>query len=354
MNFPWLHKKEESRLERAALLPFAALASLYALGARAHRFVYRAGLKKAVRLGCRVVSVGNLVVGGSGKTPFVAWLALALQGRGYRVAIASRGYGRIGHEAVLVVSDGTKILTDAERTGDEPLWLAQRVPGVPVLVGAQRDQVGEYALRNFATQVLILDDGFQHHRLQRDVEILMFDGKRGLGNRRVLPRGPLREPLAALSLADAVWVMDGPLAPPDADVVARYAPQAKLLVAQRRPVSVFALGDGSHALPSVLSSARVGMLAGLANPDSFRRTLGALGAHVVHEKIFPDHYAYQEQDIAELARIATDCLWVTTEKDAVKIRPEWVRGIELRVLSIDLAVGGAEPFLDWLEARLKA
>ncbi len=354
MSFSWLHKKEESWLERAALLPLAMLSAPYGFGARLHRLAYRYGLKKATRLACRVVSVGNLLVGGSGKTPLVAWLAVSLQRRGYRVAVASRGYGRDGHEEVLVVSDGVKILDNAVRAGDEPLWLARRVPGVPILVGAQRDRVGEYAIRNYATDVLILDDGFQHHRLARDVEILMFDGKRGLGNARVLPRGPLREPLAALSLADAIWVMDGPLEQQDAELLARKAPRAKWFSAQRRPISVLSISDEERDLPSVLSSVRVGMLAGIANPDSFRRTLEALGAHVVQEKIFPDHYAYREQDFVELARLAENCIWVTTEKDAVKICPEWVRGIVLRVLSIDLATEEGEPFLDWLETRLQS
>lgn len=353
MNFSWLQKNEESFFERTALLPLDVLAVLYGTAARAHRFAYRCGFKKAAKLDCRVVSIGNLVVGGSGKTPMVAWIASALLQRGLRVAIASRGYGRIGREEVAVVSDGEKIFSNPTQFGDEPVLLAQRTPGVPVLVGAHRDQVGAYAVREYQTQVLLLDDGFQHHRLDRDIEILMFDGARGLGNRRILPRGPLREPLSTLSLVDAICILDGPLSKRDTEILARFAPRAKTVIVQRRPIFVLSLRDGTRMLPSALSNLRVGVLAGLANPGSFRRTLAALGANIVAEKIFPDHHLYVEQDIADLTKTSPNCVWVTTEKDAVKLRPEWIHDVDLRVLSIDLAVEGAESFLDWLEARLR-
>lgn len=354
MIFPWLQKNEESLFERVAFLPLDVLAILYGTAARTHRFVYRCGFKKAKQLDCRVVSIGNLIVGGSGKTPMTAWLANALSHRGFRVAIASRGYGRIGREEIAVVSDGEKVLLDPTQFGDEPVLLAQRTPGVPVLVGARRDQVGAYAIREYRTQVLLLDDGFQHHRLERDVEILMLDGMRGFGNHRVLPRGPLREPLSTLRLADAVCVLDGPLAKSDAEILARFAPRAKMMNVQRQPNFVLSLRAGIRMSPSELKHLRIGVLAGLANPNAFRRTLLALGAEIVAEKIFPDHHLYAEGDIVDLAKASPGCVWVTTEKDAIKIRSEWIRDLDLRVLSIDLAVDDAESFLDWLEERLRS
>lgn len=347
----WFEAREESLARRAALLPLDLAALVYGLGARLHRGVHARGWRRATRLSCRVVSVGSLVAGGSGKTPLAAWLAAELKRRGHRVVIASRGYGRRGREAVEVVSDGRFVRSSAERAGDEPLLLAAHAPGVPVLVGRDRAVVGLRAVAAFGCQVLVLDDGFQHHRLARDVDVVCFDGEAGFGNGRLLPRGPLREPAAALARAHAIGVLDGPLSSADAERLALLAPSARPFVARRVPTRLRSLAGGGGGSPDALRGREVGILAGIARPASLRRSVEALGAKVLAERSFPDHHAYRARDLRGLHAQAP--LWVTTEKDAIKVLPEWVGAADVRVLTIGLAVDQPGALLEWLEERLR-
>ena len=303
------------------------------------------------RLAMQVVSVGNLVVGGTAKTPLAGWLASQLRRRGHRVVLASRGYGRRGSEPVEIVSDGRFVRASAASAGDEPMLLVAQARGVPVIVGRDRGLVGLRAQSAFDAGVLILDDGFQHHRLHRDVDVVSFDGRLGLGNRCVLPRGPLREPIAALSRAHAIGVVDGPLPEEDERELARRAPDAHRFAIERRPSSLRALGD-DRALPlQSLADAEVGLLAAVAQPRSVRRTLEGLGARIVAERTFPDHHPYRERDLAGLASEAPR--WITTEKDAVKLSPAWPGAARLEVLAIELGVDQPAALLDWLEGRLR-
>jgi tetraacyldisaccharide 4'-kinase len=347
----WLERRDETPAQRLALAPLVPCAWLYGAGAWLTRALRERELLSRRRLPMRVVSVGNLVVGGTGKTPFAAWLAAGLARRGRKVALASRGHGRRGHEPVVVVSDGRFVRGSAERAGDEPMWLAGHTPGVPVLVGRDRGVVGLRALSGFGAEVLVLDDGFQHHRLARDVDIVCFDGEFGLGNGSVLPRGPLREPIVALRRADAIAVVDGPLREPDAARIRALAPSAREVSLRRHPVSLRGLGGGEETAPGWLEGRSVGLLAGVARPDSVRRTLAALGARIVAERIFRDHHRYRAVDLVGLGAQAS--LWITTEKDAVKLVPGWARGADLRVLGQALEVDAGGALLDWVEGKLR-
>lgn len=335
-----------------ALAPLGVVAWLYALGAWSHRWLFASGLRRPARLPCRVVSVGNLVVGGSGKTPIAACIAAQLRRRGYRAALASRGYGRRGREPVRVVSDGRFVRARVHEVGDEPLLLAAHAPGVPVLVGRDRAVAGWRAVAAFGIDVLVLDDGFQHHRVARDVDLVAFDGVGGLGNRRCLPRGPLREPLGALRRADGVIVVDGPLGEDDARRIRARVPTGPWFEARRRAVGMRALAGGPLSGTDSLAGAEVGLVCGIAQPAAFRRGVEALGARVVAERAYADHHVYRPADLAGLESQAS--LWLTTEKDAVKILPAWVGELDLRVLVIELELADAEAFFDWLESRLRA
>jgi tetraacyldisaccharide 4'-kinase len=207
------------------------------------------------------------------------------------------------------------------------------------------------AVSAFGAQILILDDGFHHHRLARDLDLLCFDGDAGLGNRRVLPRGPLREFPSALRLADAVTVIDGPLREADQALLERFAPAARRFQAKRRPVGVRRLAGGDPEPPRILEDLEVGLLSGIARPDSFRRTVEALGARVIQERRFDDHHRYRGRDLRCLEEAAP--VWLTTEKDAVKILPSWVEEADVRVVSIEIVVEDAERLCDWLEDRLR-
>jgi tetraacyldisaccharide 4'-kinase len=346
-----LAAREETAAVRLAAAPLVPLAWAYGAGARLSRELYRRGMRREVRLPCRVVCIGSLLVGGAAKTPAAAWLASALARRGHRVALASRGHGGRRGERVLVVSDGRHLHARGDAAGDEALVLAARAPGVPVLVARDRALAGLRAHALFGAEVLVVDDGFQHHRLHRNLDVVMLDAGIGFGNGWVLPRGPLREPVQAVRFAHAVGVVDGELAPHEEALLARWCPGALRFRARRRPLALRPLGGGAAQPPSALRGAEVGLLAGLARPASLRRTLEALGARVVAERGFPDHHRYRARDLAGLGRAAR--LWVTTEKDAPKLHAAWAAGADVRVLSIDLAVDSEPALLDRLEARLR-
>jgi tetraacyldisaccharide 4'-kinase len=350
-------------VRRAALFPLSLAAGVYGGFARAHRALYRRGTLPRRHFAGHVVSVGNLLVGGTGKTPVAAWVAAELHRRGRKVVLASRGSGGRGRALIDVVSDGRFVLGRAELAGDEPMILAAQAAGVPVLVGRDRGVVGLRALSAFGAEVLVLDDGFQHHRLARDLDLVTFDGALGFGNRRLLPRGPLREPVSTLRHADAIGVVDGPLPDEDLALLDRFAPHAVRFDAARVPASLRPL-DGrprgrsygrkhsrEDTSPQLLAGREVGLLAGIARPESLRRTLEGLGAKVVVERVFRDHHRYRERDVRGLGRKAP--LWVTTEKDAVKIVPSWVGAADVRVLRIRTAMRNPGALLDWIESRLR-
>jgi tetraacyldisaccharide 4'-kinase len=251
----------------------------------------------------------------------------------------------------LTVSDGRFLHATAEQAGDEAFVLAAHAPGVPVLVGSDRALVGQRALSAHGAEILVLDDGFQHHRLKRDLDVVVCDGAQGFGNRWVLPRGPLREPLSALRFASAIGVVDGPLSDADEESIARFAPRARRFAARRRPIGLRPLRGGKLEPLGSLSGTRVGLLCAIARPASLRRSVEALGAQVVVERTFADHHRYRPRDLAGLAGQAP--LWITTEKDAVKLLPSWVGGAQVAVLVIELEVEQPDAWLDWVEARLR-
>ena len=352
MRAPWLEWRDVGPGWRLLLAPLSLLSFAYGAAARLHRAVYENGWLARRRLPCRVISVGSVMAGGSGKTPLAAWIALALRRRGHRVVLATRGYGRAARSRgeVSVVSDGELVLGSALACGDEPMLLAGLAPGVPVIVAADRGLAGLRAVAAFGAEVLVLDDGFQHHRLARDVEVLCLDGGQGLAGGWVLPRGPLREPTAALSRADAVAVVDSPLREDDERELARVAPDAFRFSALRRPVALRSLAGEPLGPAEKVAGMAVGLLSGLARPVALRRTVELLGASVVAERRFPDHHRFGPRDLRGLAGSAP--LWLTTQKDALKILPEWCRGADVQVLQIELEVDEPDVLLDWLEARL--
>ncbi|MBM4380369.1 MAG: tetraacyldisaccharide 4'-kinase [Deltaproteobacteria bacterium] len=292
---------------------WVALERLFGLAVSARGALFDSGLLRQHRVeGLRVLSVGNLSVGGTGKTPAVGWLAAALAAQGQRVAVLSRGYGRRGRRPLRVQSSHT-----AAEVGDEPLLLARALPEVPVYVGADRVGLAAWARAEGATWAL-LDDGFQHRRLARDVDLLVVDAASPFGNGRLLPAGPLREPVSAARRASAVWLRcaraDEPVPAPLAHlpvIRACHAPDAVLDAAGTR-----------HPL-AALQGTRVLAFAGLARPGGFFAGLARLGAEVVEGRAFPDHHAFTGEELARLARDAgrAGARCITTAKDAVRLPP---------------------------------
>lgn len=343
----WLWRTRETALERLVLSPLLPAEGLYRVGASLHRTAYRRGWLPRVRLPARVVSVGNLTVGGSAKTPLVAWLARQLRARGHKVAVLSRGVGGTRQRAINVVSDGKRVLSTPDEVGDEPLWIAGASPGVPVLAGRNRAALGLRALAVFGSEVLLLDDGFQHHRLVRDVDLVCVDASLGLGNRHVLPRGPLREPVGALNLADALVITRR--RPGDAPGLESVSPLIPRFGFDLEPLALRPVSGGERLAPSALRGLRLGLLAGIARPDRLREHLVEMGGDVVAEHVRPDHHGYTRAEIASLDR---GLPWVTTGKDAVKIPPEWANGLRLWVIEEGTPSGSGSDLLDWLARRL--
>ena len=289
------------------------------------------GSNEIHRVGVPVISVGNLTLGGTGKTPMVKWVARHLRRRDLRVAILSRGYG---------ATDGAK--------NDEALELEQALPDVPHLQSPDRVAIAQTAIEELESQVLLLDDGFQHRRLARDLDIVLLDATEPFGFDHVFPRGTLREPVSSLRRAGVVCLSRADLVDDDQrrairTRVAGLAPDAAWCEVAHAPLTLLS-SAGDTAPLAELSGARVFGFCGIGNPAAFRKTLEAAGAELVGWQAFPDHHDYQASDVAALdAAISqsTAELAICTQKDLVKLRVETLGKVPLRavVVEIDLVAG---------------
>ena len=345
----FLWQVDESAARRAWLAPLALAEVGYAAGARVHRLLYDRGLRARTQLDARVVSVGNLAVGGSAKTPLAAFLARELRGRGRRVALLARGVGGRKSREVNVVSDGERMLAGPADVGDEPCLLAASAPGVPVLAGVRRAALGLRAIAAFGADVLLLDDGFSHHPLARDLDLVCLDARLGLGNGHVLPRGPLREPVSALRRAHALVFTRAEPGDPPLPGAARLPAGLPQFRVGLRKLGLRPVEGGERAPLERLGGARVGLLAAIARPDRLARDLEALGAEVCARRVFADHHGYRPADVAGLD---PELLWVTTAKDAVKIPAGWLEPGRLAVLEEEVDPASATALVDFVAARL--
>jgi tetraacyldisaccharide 4'-kinase len=320
----------------AALTPAAAIyAAILAIRERWWRVM-------ASTASVTTVSIGNLNVGGNGKTPFTLFLASRLSERGYRVGIISRGYGRASSTArAALVSDGTRIFLSPREAGDEPVMMARRFAG-PVAV-ARRRLDGISLLRKSAPiDIVLLDDGFQHLRLRRDLDLLLVGESRGFGNGWVLPAGPLREPLSAIRRAGAVILVASAeagisaLSPADRALlerknVMRAALSARSLVRSER-------GEWRES-EIALAGRRVAAVSGLADPAGFHAMVRALGARVTTVLDYPDHYDYGPGDWENIRQTARGGeLLLTTEKDLVKLERFSSPGVPLYALRVEIVM----------------
>ncbi|BCG48533.1 Tetraacyldisaccharide 4'-kinase [Citrifermentans bremense] len=297
------------------------LASLpYALALRARALGYASGLIPSHRLPRPVISVGNITLGGTGKTPTVAWLASYLIGRGKKVAVLSRGYGGSAEGELRIVSDGKSLLVGPEEAGDEPCLLARKVPGLMVVTGADRYRAGLLALKELAPDVFILDDGFQHLKLKRDLNLLLLDCRRPFGNERVLPAGYLREPKSAVKRADLVLFTR--CQPDGAPQLANL--DKPVCHSMHRLNGCAPLEGGEPRAFAELKGERAMAFAGIADPAGFFDSLEKEGVQLVTTLAFSDHICYGDAEIAAVLRLkkaSRSTFMVTTEKDAVKLAP---------------------------------
>jgi tetraacyldisaccharide 4'-kinase len=302
---------------------FYLLSLPYGAAVRTRNRLFDNGFLKQQRIGCPVISVGNLTVGGTGKTPMVILLAGMLKDRGLRPAVLSRGYGGKSTADVLVVSDGSQVFAGPEQAGDEPVLIARRLKDVPVLAGPKRAVTGQYALEHFDVDAILLDDGFQHRYLKRDLDIVLLDSRQLLGNGYLLPRGPLREPPSALARAGVIaFTRSGGDGAGEIDERLPGILSGRVVLRTRvRPTSV-TTPDGEERPLSFLQGKRVFAFAGIAQPDSFRQTIESLGGIIAGFRAFPDHHAYSSQDLGRIeneAGLARADILLATEKDLVKL-----------------------------------
>ena len=301
----------------ALRLLLAPLALLYGMALRIRALLYQAGILATRRLPCPVISIGNLTVGGTGKTPVTILVARELQHRGCRVAVLSRGYGGSLEGQVAVVSDGESLLLGPEQAGDEPCLLARRVSGLIVVIGSDRYQAGLMALERFRPDLLLLDDGFQHIRLHRDLNILLLDATRPFGNGWTLPLGMLREPRTALKRADlALFTRCHGTEP----LPALTVPTSR---SYHRLTGFLSAVTGEAVPLEQLQQGRVAAFAGIAEPSSFFEALRQIGIAPVATLNLPDHEPYHAAGLEQIEHLIASAEpdWlITTEKDGVKLQ----------------------------------
>ena len=366
-----VHDKEVRGISRRFIMGvFYVFSLIYEQLVNLKLTMYRWGWAKKERLGCYVISLGNVTVGGTGKTPTAPHLAREISDMGYRVAILNRGYRAKWRGEVGIVSDGHTLKMDAETAGDEAFMLAKHLPNVPVLIGAQRAVTGRYAIEHFGAEVAILDDGYQHWQLERDMDILLVDAVNVFGNGYLLPRGTLREPLSHIDRADVCLMTKVDQAAPGAiahiwETFRSYNQDGLILESIHQPRQFVRLSDwyediAAGGVPvTEMEGKKVLAVSAIGNPASFEQTLADLGIEMVESMRYPDHHDYGERDMAEVLyraeTLGVEAI-VITEKDAVKVPGDVVRAkwrIPMYVISVEVTLQkGREEFFQELKRQL--
>ena len=326
------------------------------MAVRARVRLYEQGWFSQGRLSCPVISIGNLTVGGTGKTPFVMWVAQWLQSQGKRIGILSRGYRGTKESTFLLVSDGREVLVDAKEAGDEPFLMAKNCPGVVVAVGSDRFKLGRWVLTQSEIDCFILDDGFQHLGLYRDLNFLLVDGSDSFGLEKLLPAGRLREPLSAAGRATAIVVTRADLMTnPDKICGPLQAAMGRSIDPIRiefQPKAISCLSANEKQPISWVSGKGALIFSGIGNALAFRTTVANMGVNILDEIVFPDHWAYAASDLEAVRRrmhqVKASCA-LTTEKDAVKLAPFIQGGDGIWAVHLRVEVkAGEDRLLRWL------
>jgi tetraacyldisaccharide 4'-kinase len=323
-------------------------------------WLYDHKILKEVTLPCPVISVGNITVGGTGKTPCVIMLAQMLQENGFKPAILSRGYGGKSIHPVNIVSDGHKILLDSETAGDEPFLIAQVLKGVPVITGAKRIVTGETAINQFGANVLICDDAMQHRKIFRDINLVLLDSQSLRVNNHILPRGRLREPITELKRASAFVLTRTDESQQTNNTIEKLVQNENIpiFMSIHKPKDM-AKGDYSAQWPiSILAGKKVCAFCGIAKPDSFKKTLLDAGAQVLSFDIFPDHHRYNKNELEKIKTRFIDCradFLISTQKDGTRLRefPEYLTMIYMLRIELEIIPSG-ESFEKFILGRLAA
>jgi tetraacyldisaccharide 4'-kinase len=344
---------------------------LYGLITKARNSLYETGFFKSFTLGVPTVSVGNITVGGTGKTPLVAFIAEILAETGKKVCVLSRGYGRDNSNRRVLVSDGKEILADARAAGDEPFELAQKLLGKAVITSdADRIAAGNWARERFGITAFVLDDAFQHLRVRRDVNIVTIDATNPFGNKKLLPAGILREPLENLKRADAIVITRANLVENVANLkaqISKYNSHCPIFVSGNRILSLINLKKISAEIQSDAnydplitayekkpSADNCFAFCALGNPGNFFEQLRKENFKLISTEEFPDHHFYTQKDIAKLqtkARKAKAEVLLTTAKDAVKLK-DLKFDLPCFVVESEMVFEDKDNFRDWLILKI--
>jgi tetraacyldisaccharide 4'-kinase len=338
------------------LVPFSFI---YYLLFKFRAMIYRLGLLRKARLSPKVVGVGNITSGGTGKTPFTIHLAGALATRGLKTAIISRGYKRRGGGAEpLVVTNGDKTVTTVEEAGDEPFLIARSLPDIPLVISRDRRKGGKLLEELFQPEVIILDDGFQQLKVAKDLDLLLIDGRNPLGNGWLLPAGALREPASGISRADCIIITRG-----DKKSLPVIKERISRLKKKETPIftgsieveGVFELITEKKVPLEKVKRMKVLAFSGIANPGSFEETVSSLGFNLLSCRRFGDHHWYCQKDIssliAEAKKLSAEGL-ITTEKDAVKLKGVIPSNFPLFYLKIGMRLIEEKDFISFLLSSL--
>ena len=314
--------------------------------------LYKKGLLQSKRLPCPVISIGNITVGGSGKTPMTIYVAELIKDLGYRLAIISRGYKGQAEKIGGVVCDGRIICMGPDKAGDEPFMVAKRLKTVPVIVGQNRFKAGRLAIQKFKPDVLLLDDAFQHLKLNRDIDLVLLDSKEPLGNTYLFPRGTLRETASALSRGDAVVLTRSDIGKPASlDQIKSVFPRKPVFHSFHTPYIYKIITGNSLQSPDRLNISskydfdifkrkRVFAFSGIASNDDFRRTIESFRCKLENFSGFPDHHPYSNRELDEIIKSAMDLsaeFIFTTEKDYVRIAHKIKWPIHLVIIGIEIS-----------------
>jgi tetraacyldisaccharide 4'-kinase len=330
--------------EKLTAAALSVPAAAWKAAAKARGFAFEHGIKAVHRVDCPVISIGNLTAGGSGKTPLVLFLAAYLQTQGRRVAIVSRGYKRESQKPVVLVSNGEKILADRREAGDEPVMLAKRLPSICVVVSPRRYEGALLAQRECKADVILLDDGFQHRALHRDLDLVLWDSTQPMESAAFLPRGFLREDVTALSRAHALIFTRSNLAPPPSDAalerIRSIAPQLEIFHAGLQLTEFIPIRNAGSAPSPIPPPGPCGAFCGIGNPGSFFQLLEQEGISLVFRHILPDHHAPTEAELDEIVGAAVKSgarFLLVTEKDTQNLPsdfnptlPLWMARAEMK------------------------
>ena len=329
----------------------AGMARLYGSVVRMRKIAYARKWMNTHRLDCRVVSVGNITLGGTGKTPMTIYIARLIKSCGFSVAVISRGYKGSAEAKGGVVNDGNNILMAASECGDEAFMMANALGSIPVMVGRDRYAMGRRAIRKFSPQVILLDDAFQHIRLERDIDLVLLDAEKPFGNGNLIPRGILREEQDALERAGAlILTRAGREATTALNVVDRYAPGKPVFQCDHRPFIADRIpagsANGSHtptaeAAPGLaaLEGRRGYVFSGIARNERFKGAMEQAGVQVCGTTFFDDHHWYSDQDLADIMQSAAKSsaeMIITTQKDVARISQSVSWPLDLVVVGVEI------------------